>query len=379
MLPLTIWMNMPTFYQGDFFRALVASGEVDLQVIFAHQLSHDRIQLGWEPDVQGFSYQFLPLHRGVLRAMQLASQQRQRLHVVNGIWAEPAFAAALAMLVSAHSRFAIYTEAPAPGVSRSALKQGARATFGRLVCRRAAGAFPVSHFGADFLTGLGLSTTKLYPFGYFRAAPVNAVTLTISSERPELIFVGQLIPRKGVDLLLMACATLMKDHPDMRLTLIGVGEQADMLQALACDLGLGEKVHFAGMTPAREVMQRLQSATALVLPSRWDGWGVVVNEALSMGVPVIVSDRCGAADLIKDGYNGYIFHSEDAADLTARLRQLLEHSNPTVMRSQAWAASKAVAVESIVPYFIDCLKHMSGLLKVRPVPPWQLALPVDRI
>jgi glycosyltransferase involved in cell wall biosynthesis len=168
-----------------------------------------------------------------------------------------------------------------------------------------------------------------------------------------------------------------KDHPDVRLTLIGVGEQADQLHLLTLDLGLSERVYFAGMIPAREVVQRLQTATALVLPSRWDGWGLVVNEALSMGVPAIVSDQCGASDLIRNGYDGYVFRSEDAADLEGKLRQLLEHHDPAVLRTQAQAVGEAVSIENIVPYFTDCLKHMGGLAATRPVPPWQTA--VERI
>ena len=59
----------------------------------------------------------------------------------------------------------------------------------------------------------------------------------------------------------------------------------------------------------------IAAADLLALPSRWDGWGLVVNEALAVGVPVIASNACGASDLIRQDVNGYVFTSEDAASL----------------------------------------------------------------
>src|SRR2546423_12890186 len=109
MLPLTVWMNYPSFYQGDLFRSLLASAQVDLQVIFAKRLPADRLQLGWDEDLHGYAYRFLdPRHR-LSDARRLAWAARRRLHIVNGIWAEPAFTAALLTLAAARSRYAIYS------------------------------------------------------------------------------------------------------------------------------------------------------------------------------------------------------------------------------------------------------------------------------
>jgi glycosyltransferase involved in cell wall biosynthesis len=61
-----------------------------------------------------------------------------------------------------------------------------------------------------------------------------------------------------------------------------------------------------------------------VLPSRFDGWGAVVNEALMVGTPVICSNRCGASDVIENGRNGYVFEAGSARALRERLRQYCE-------------------------------------------------------
>src|SRR5207244_2838755 len=92
------------------------------------------------------------------------------IHVVNGLWAEPSFAAALMVLVLSQSRFLIYAEAPDPTSSRLLAKRLIQRVFGAWVVRRAAGILPISSFAAPFFTGLGASGRSLYPFGYFRAA-----------------------------------------------------------------------------------------------------------------------------------------------------------------------------------------------------------------
>src|ERR1051325_5103774 len=115
--------------------------------------------------------------------------------------------------------------------------------------------------------------------------PVEAA----SRARIEILFVGQLVRRKGVDLLLDALAPLWAEYPTLRLTLIGEGDERAALESQAAASGFRDRVTFAGARPADEVRTRLMAADLLVLPSRWDGWGMVVNEALAAGVPAIVS------------------------------------------------------------------------------------------
>jgi glycosyltransferase involved in cell wall biosynthesis len=119
------------------------------------------------------------------------------------------------------------------------------------------------------------------------------------------------------------------------------------------------------------IQSRIALADVLVLPSRWDGWGMVVNEALTAGVPVIVSDRCGAADLIQHGVNGFVFRSEDVDGLRQCLRKFLDNVDKRpAMRSAAAITGRAVSAEAAAPYLIECLKHMAGESHTRPAPPW---------
>ena len=97
---------------------------------------------------------------------------------------------------------------------------------------------------------------------------------------------------------------------------------------------------------------------ALILPSRHDGWGIVVNEAFLQGVPVIVSDHVGSKCLIESNVTGIIFKSENVDDLTNHLTRLLE--TPGLMDSiyaNAKTVYKHILPEIAAQYFLDALSN----------------------
>ncbi|MFO7725218.1 MAG: glycosyltransferase family 4 protein [Oceanipulchritudo sp.] len=142
-------------------------------------------------------------------------------------------------------------------------------------------------------------------------------------EPVRILFCGQMIHRKGVDLLLEAFAGLVTGGLDVRLILVGrEAELPGMLEDLP--VPVRERIEYAGFQPPEALPRYFTEADIFVLPSRYDGWGVVVNQALGAGLPVICSDAVGAAeDLVETGRNGYLFPSGDGASLQARLRELV--------------------------------------------------------
>jgi glycosyltransferase involved in cell wall biosynthesis len=223
LLPITIWMNAPSFYQEDFFQALINSGEVDLQVIYAYGLPEERQQLGWQIGLNNYPHIFLQDKRSVslkafVHAVRLVIEQRDRIHVVNGIWAEPTFLLALLTLVLMRRRFILYSEAPNPTMNRSLLKRVLRNSVGSLIARKAIGVLPVSQFAKSFYEKMGVNDSAMYPFGYFRAH--QAMSKSVNPPLPEIVFVGQLVYRKGIDTLLEAFSTVLPLFPNLKLIVI---------------------------------------------------------------------------------------------------------------------------------------------------------------
>jgi glycosyltransferase involved in cell wall biosynthesis len=374
MLPLTIWMNMPSFHQDDLFASLAASGEVELRVIFANELTAERQQLGWNAGARQYTYRTLRSPYALMEAANIARRERDRLHIINGIWAEPAFAIALTTLKLMGSRFVIHSESPDDLQRRTALRRLRRAAFGQWIAHSATGILAISHFAADFYRELGCTDEQLYPFGYFRDRPdcATAIREAANLAQIEIVFAGQLTHRKGVDLLLDAMRPLLAEYGGLRLTLIGDGDQRAALEAQAAVFGFQDRIAFVGAMAAAEVQGRIAAAHLLALPSRWDGWGMVINEALSAGVPVAVSTQCGASDLIRQGVNGYLFRSENVQELRDCLRHFLNQP-PAERRAMCRAArftGDSVAADIAARYLIDCLKHMTGMSNDKPIAPW---------
>ena len=145
------------------------------------------------------------------------------------------------------------------------------------------------------------------------------------ANEPVFLFCGQMIARKGVDLLLSAFAKLDRGR------LLLVGREADLPTLLArLSADVRSRIEYAGFQPPDALPGFFGRADIFVLPSRYDGWGVVVNQAVAAGLPVVCSDQVGAGyDLVEDGTNGVKFRAGDEASLLDALRRFID--SPTVI------------------------------------------------
>jgi len=148
-------------------------------------------------------------------------------------------------------------------------------------------------------------------------APFLAAPRPAPSDEPVFLFCGQMIARKGVDVLLEAFARV----PRGRLLL--VGREAELPQMLAeLPSTVRARVDYAGFQPPEELPHFFARAHVFVLPSRYDGWGVVVNQALGAGLPILCSDQVGAGlDLVTPEVNGLRFPAGDATALAAAMQR----------------------------------------------------------
>ena len=361
---------MPSFYQDDLFCQLAP--KIDLRVVYDHAITEDRRHLGWAEVKQEYQSCVLGQDGKVRHAINIARSERDRIHLINGIWAETAFCAVAFVLGELGVPFAIYSECPDVTVSRSWLRRGAHTAVGRWVARRARGVFAISHLAADYFGSLGFVEDRIYPFGYFRASPVPGANV-LRGDKVDIVYVGQFIHRKGLDILLRAIRPLCAENPRIRLSLIGTGPEQTSIEADLRKDGLSGSVEIEGAYSSSRIHERLARASLLVLPSRWDGCGLVINEAFAAGVPVIASDRCGAADLIVPGVNGYRFRSENVDDLRTCLSAFLT-SDQEQMRAAALRTASTLAIPLASEYLVACLEHMCGFREDKPAPLWKQVL-----
>lgn len=146
------------------------------------------------------------------------------------------------------------------------------------------------------------------------------------------LFVGRLEKVKNVPVLLEAFSELKKANPNVTLMVVGDGSEAATLKELAAGT---EDVHFAGYVVFPELVEYYKLADVFVLPSSYEPWGLVVNEAFALGLPAIVSSAVGCGkDLIRDGENGFVFTDGNAVELTEKMQAVLA-KDPAILGLQA--------------------------------------------
>ena len=166
----------------------------------------------------------------------------------------------------------------------------------------------------------------------------------IPLDATTFLFAGQLIVRKGVDIILHALARLAKRGVRPWLLIAGDGPEAKSLERLVAELDLTEQVRFAGFVQVPDLPSYAAAADALLVPSRREGWGLVVSEFMAAGLPVVASDVVNSAlNLIESGVSGYLFPSEDVDALEQVLFELA--SSPSLRATMGVRARQAVEEE----------------------------------
>ncbi len=178
-----------------------------------------------------------------------------------------------------------------------------------------------------------------------RQGPAALQEAAAPAEGPlRLVTVGQLIPRKAVDVLLEAVAGIPDLHD--RLSVVGDGPDRHALEARAESL----PVEFVGPVPMPEVPVRLRQAEVFLFPTRLDGWGMALLEAGSEGLALVGSTAAESTDmLVEDGKTGWRVPPGDPDALGAAIRRLVEQqAGVAEMGRKAWARARdAVAARSV--------------------------------
>jgi glycosyltransferase involved in cell wall biosynthesis len=196
-----------------------------------------------------------------------------------------------------------------------------------------------------------LSTTKIFenmPYASDIKPYLNIVRNEgDTTQKPiRILFSGSLIYRKGVDLLISAILRLLSDGNNISLTMMGHGELEEKLKNMIPQKYY-DQIRFIGFKEWYELPGIYAVHDLLVVPSRYDGWGLVVVEGLAAGVPVIATNMMGSAiDFIKHGENGWMITAGDSESLCATLKEalsapLLEMGRNARKSVECWTLDKA--------------------------------------
>lgn len=161
-------------------------------------------------------------------------------------------------------------------------------------------------------------------------------------EEPRILGIGRFIPEKGFPVLLEAFQKSLSALPDLRLELVGDGPERTRLEAMARTLGIDTKVRFTGYLEEKEVRERIDAASAVVMPSLWqEPFGYVALQAMQRARPVIASRAGALPELIEDGHTGRLVPPGNSVALSEAIGHLFQsHSDRKTMGIRAHQRSK---------------------------------------
>ena len=156
----------------------------------------------------------------------------------------------------------------------------------------------------------------------------------VRTENPVLLFAGRLEYEKGVQDLLEALPAIRLAHPGTRLVVAGDGTQTQWLHQLANDYAITAAVDFVGKKDHEGLMDLMQRCDAIVLPSRYEPFGIVALEAAACGIPLITSTAGGLGEAVTDGETGWTFEPFDPVGLTNAVCAALDDPAAAQLRAR---------------------------------------------
>jgi glycosyltransferase involved in cell wall biosynthesis len=360
---------MPSPYVQDLFAAMNADMRIDLQVLYMEQVAPDTY---WGEQQMPAYAKVLPgrwigfsgarIHVNPTIRKELDERDADLVIVVGYVGITNQLAI---RHLTKHSRpWAFWGEVP--GLH----KRGGLGTWLRRVAqkplRHAAGIAGVgSHAVAAYQTLLqqfSARTRVVHNIPYHcDIRPYRAAALTRQpSPTIRFPYCGQLIHRKGVDLLCEAFARLIADGASAHLTLAGEGPLRESLANSLSEEAV-RHVTFRGFMRVADLPPVFAENDVFILPSRHDGWGVVVNQAIASGMPIIVTRAVGAGnDLVADGKNGFLIESDSSDSVYFAMKSFVD--SPTTVQKfgecsaeRADAISLEAAVNDWCDFFQQCL------------------------
>lgn len=176
-------------------------------------------------------------------------------------------------------------------------------------------------------------------------------------ERPTVLSVARMYPRKRLEDLLAAAVRLRDRLPDVQVRIVGGGPEQERLSRLHAALGLEDTVHFLGEVPRARLAEEYVNADCFCLPSVQEGFGIVFLEAMAAGLPIVACRAAAVPEVVPDGVAGRLVPPRDPDRLADALEEILTNS---VRRKELGEAGRRRAAEfsaaSVAERFLDAVR-----------------------
>lgn len=373
---IVFWLEYPLMHIAPLIKELASRSKV--LVIFEQSIPSWRSKMGFiTPDFGAANLCYSP-SLAVRNRIIAANCQKQSVHIFHGLYHLPQNYTSFIHLSKTEATLGLHLEARAINLSIKSLVRRLIYCFMAKKWGRKTN-FILTHgeVGVSYYAKAGFKPSKIYEFAYFseNRPTKNHYKHYINNAKQtkitKILFVGQLTSNKNLILLLQVL--LSNEFESWQLNIIGDGPEKSNLKKYCKSHNLIHKVNFLGNISHDRVYDFYLSSDFLVLPSKHDGWGAVVSEAFDVGLPSIVSDKCGAAVINKYCKGGSVFRSGDFHSLKkAILKQfaLIKQEPSRIACVTDHLQSHPFSAKSGALY-LEAIINQVQYSGSKPLPPWK--------
>lgn len=374
---LIFWQNYNSIHQSSFFRSIAKFKKFRVTLIIQNEISKFRNDMGWyEPSLEGVEVYYLSKNEIEYKKFLKENSNKSCIHFFSGIKVYPRFREVFEEAIKLKCRIGILSEA----FDLKGVNGGKWKGVGRLlnnVIKRfqyekyieiilAKGDMAVQQYKK-----FGYPSEKILNWGYVVEPSTVNNYQSIDDDKFTIVFVGAGYYRKGFDILLKSLSLIPSEY-NIKVDAYCLKNESDRMPLpMGTDEGRIEMKVFLSNSQLRE---NLAKYDLLLLTSRFDGWGAVISEGLTEGVPVVSSSACGASCLIKSDKLGAIFTNENASELAQRIIEQYNKGKVDVgLRSEIkeWA-KESISGEAFAKYFCKIISRLENPdIETTPLPPWE--------
>lgn len=369
---LIFWQIMPSHHQSGAIRHCAQLWPGQVHGVYDMRMHADRQSQGWQiPDMGSVQLHFLDETSDPQRFVaDFIAAHPDAVHVLGGF--RGCRSVDLAWRILRHqpnAKLASIAERPDFQSWRGLLQHIWYRQFFARYGRRFRAVLAMSSLAVDCFKRLWCPADILYPFMY--QADNTALPVSPTSQSSDIVrfaYVGRFAHIKGVDLLCKA----LESVPPGAWQFDWIGSDGEYLELVRRSSQWHGGIRFLGPCPSNEVINRLTAYDACIIPSRYDGWGMVGTEACMAGIGCIVSDNAGCSDLVRASGAGDMVRAGDVVALrNAMMSVIADPARVADWKRRACDYRHCLRAELVGQYLYDVLMHAFQISdRPKPVAPW---------
>lgn len=360
-MKFVFWQHILSIHQSSFLNALAR--EHDVVLVVEEETDKHRIVSGWNKPMINCQKIIVSPSETIIN--NLLEEYHDRIHIISGLDVTFKQYHLTDKICNKKLKTMCYLEPynwlGFKGMLRNFKYKYLMLKYGKNISTL----LPTGLLGVEQYRRIGFQ--NVFEWGYFTESAISDNFFKNCNSTPKLLFVGSLDKRKNILNLIKTME--LPEFQAVELAIIGTGP---LKEEVIKSTKEHKNINYLGTIPNSDILHTMGRYDILILPSIFDGWGAVVNEALSAGLRVICSDHCGAATLLKKTWRGDVFNLEKPGDMAIKISNQLKLGPQNFegrMRIRNWYSAN-LSGEIAKNYFIEICRYSFFDSNYKPKVPW---------